>query len=155
MVPPGREVLLVAKALDTRRPIAPDHLRAKLTIALRGLNKMEALMTNEQDDKMPERHRSFFAEINEGCLRRIDRAAVPILGIQNDKIVHDRLGGVVSDRPAPLYTFCCTRFAEIVEANIPSYVSMNRPGVQPLSLADAKFVSTEETVRDVSAICPL
>jgi hypothetical protein len=41
---------------------------------------------------------------------------------------------------------------EIVEANIPLYVSMNRPGVMPLPLGDAKFSSTEEVGRDVSAI---
>jgi hypothetical protein len=106
----------------------------------------------EEENHLPERHRQFFTDINEGCLRRVDRASVPLLGVQDEKIVHDRTGVLYRAGGHHFILSASHSLQKIVEHNIPLYVSMNRPGVMPIGLGPAKFSSTEEIGRDVSAI---
>jgi hypothetical protein len=109
-------------------------------------------MSTEDEDKVPSRHHEFFKTINEGCLRRADRASVPLLGVQNDRIVHDRTGVLYKVGGHHFILSAAHDLQQIVEANIPLYVSMNRPGVMPFGLGPAKFTSTEEVGRDAAAI---
>ncbi len=110
------------------------------------------MSTPDDQNESSDRSRKFFAEINTGCVRRIDRASVPILGVQDDKIVHDRTGVLYRIAGHHFVLTAAHDLRPIVEANIPLYVSMNKPGVMPLPLGEAKFSSTEEVGRDVAAI---
>jgi hypothetical protein len=77
---------------------------------------------------------------------------VPLLGVQNEKIVHDRTGVLYRVGGHHFILSASHDLKQIVEHNIPLYVSMNRPGIMPFGLGPAKFSSTEEVGRDISAI---
>ena len=94
----------------------------------------------------------FFATINETCLQRIDRVSVPVLGVQNGEIQHDRTGILYRIADEHFVLTAAHDLHQIIKANIPLYLSMNKPGVIPLSLGKAKCHSTEEEGRDVAAI---
>jgi len=110
------------------------------------------MSNDEPKHELSDRSREFFKAIHETCLRRIDRASVPILGVQDDEIRHDRTGILYQVGGNHFVLTAAHSLQQIVKANIPLYLSINRPGVMPLPLADAKFCSTEEEGRDVAAI---
>jgi hypothetical protein len=82
---------------------------------------------------------------------KIGSVTVPILGIQNDRIVHDRSGILYQVGGHHFVLTAAHHLRTIVHENIPLYLSANKKGVEPVPLADARFVSTEED-RDVAAI---
>jgi hypothetical protein len=49
-------------------------------------------MTTPKNAQRPrsEKGRQFLDSVNADCMPKIDSVTVPILGIQNDRIVHDR-----------------------------------------------------------------
>lgn len=108
--------------------------------------------TDDSKPTLSERSREFFASINETCLPRIDRATVPILAVQNDEIVHGYTGVLYRIADHHFVLTAAHKLRQIVEANIPLYLSMNKRGVLPIPLAEARFHSTEEEGRDVAAI---
>lgn len=108
--------------------------------------------TREDQPILSDKEREFFVTIDKTCLPRIDRASVPILGIQGDKIVHDRTGVLYRIGGNHFVLTAAHKLQRIVESSIPLYLSMNKANVMPLPLADAKFCSTEEEGRDVAAI---
>ena len=109
---------------------------------------------NKSDEPQPLAPRSaaFFAEIHDDCLPRIDRATVSTIGIQDDEIRHDRTGVLYEIAGQHFILTAAHDMRGIVSHNIPLYVAVNAPDVLPLPLADARFHSTEEDDRDVSAI---
>ena len=110
------------------------------------------MSTDESTATLSERSRRFFETINQSCLRRIDRVSVPILGVQDDQIRHDRTGVLYRVANDHFILTAAHSLQKIVEANIPLYVSMNKPGVTPVPLCDARFHWTEDVVRDFAAI---
>jgi len=108
------------------------------------IEKPQHILSNQSGD--------FFATINETCLRRIDRASVPVLGVQENEIRHDRTGILYRIADEHFVLTAAHKLHQIIEANIPLYLSMNKPGVMPLFLGKAKFHSTEDEGRDVAAI---
>ena len=112
----------------------------------------DALQTDGNYSEITERSRKFFDETNKSCLPQIDRFSVPILAVQDDRILHNRTGVLYRIANDYFVLTASHKLPETVNANIPLYLSMNKPGVVPIPLADAKFHSTEEVGRDVSAI---
>jgi hypothetical protein len=110
------------------------------------------MSTGDSQGNLSERSRAFFATIIESCLRRIDRVLVPILGVQDDQIRHDRTGVLYRIADDHFVLTAAHDLQEIVKANIPLHLSMNQPGVMPVSLGEARFHSTEQVGRDVTAI---
>lgn len=104
------------------------------------------------NDDSSERLRSAFSAIETGCVGRIDRASVPILAVQDDRIRHGYTGVLYRIGDDHFVITAAHHLRSIVEAEVPLYLSMNRPGVMPLPLADARFHSTEEEDRDITAI---
>ncbi len=98
------------------------------------------------------RGREFLASLHSSCLSRINRTTVPILGIQDDKIVHDRTGILYRIGGHDFVLTAAHDMRQIVGLNIPLYLSANTPGIDLLPLAEARFFSTEEDCRDVAAI---
>ena len=101
---------------------------------------------------MPNQVHKLFATINETCVTRIDRASVPVLGVQDNEILHDRTGILYRIADEHFVLTAAHYLHQIVKANIPLYLSMNKPGVLPLYLGKAKCYSTEDEGRDVAAI---
>ena len=110
------------------------------------------MSTEKPQRKLSDRSSEFFATINETCLRRIDRTSVPVLGVQDGEIRHDRTGILYRIADEHFVLTAAHDLRQIIEADIPLYLSMNKPGVIPLHLGKAKFHSTEEEGRDVAAI---
>lgn len=104
------------------------------------------------DNSLKPRSAKFFAEINDVCLPRIDRATVTTVGVQDDKVRHDRSGVLYRIGDEHFILTAAHQLKATVEWNIPLYVSVNRPDVMPIPLGDARFHSTEEDERDVAAI---
>jgi hypothetical protein len=101
---------------------------------------------------MSQRSQEFFSSVRELCLPRIYRATVPILGVQDDQIKHDRTGVLYRIAGEHFILTAAHDLRGIVEHNIGLYVSVNAPGILPFPLAEARFHSTEEVGRDVAAI---
>jgi hypothetical protein len=95
--------------------------------------------------------KDFFKTINETCLPKIDRVSVPILGIQDDEIKHDRSGVLYQIADEHFVLTAAHNLHQTVEAQIPLYLLMNKPSILPIPLK-AKFYSTEEDGRDISVI---
>ena len=102
--------------------------------------------------EISKRSQEFHAAINEHCLPRIERATVPILGVQNDKIVHDRTGVLYQVGTDHFVLTAAHDLREIVQQNIPLYLSANVKDVDPIPLTEARFISTETDDRDVGVI---
>lgn len=110
------------------------------------------MTSNNPQHALSERGRAFLANVEASCLHEIRKVTVPVFGIQDDTIKHDRT--------AVLYRIAGHHFAltashdlhAIVGHNIPLYLSMNMKGVDPLPLGEARFYGTEATDRDVAAI---
>jgi hypothetical protein len=107
---------------------------------------------NETPTELSPALREFFDSINSTYLPRIEKATVPILGVQNDRISHDRTGILYRIGGHHFVLTASHKLRQIVGNTIPLYLSLNTLGAEPLPLADARFHSTEEDGRDVAAI---
>src|SRR5262245_49090124 len=96
--------------------------------------------------------RDFLASTESNCLPRIEKATVPILGVQENHIRHDRTGVLYRIGDHHFILTAAHDLRQIVQANIPLYVSMNAKDCEPIPLPGAKIHSTEVDGRDVSAI---
>lgn len=101
---------------------------------------------------MSERAKAFHAALEKSCIPRIDRATVPIVAVQDDKILHERTGVLYQIGPHYFVLTAAHGLREIVRHNIPLYISVNHPSVLPIPLTGANFLSTEEEDRDLAAI---
>ena len=110
------------------------------------------MSTDESQKMLPDQIRELFGIINDTCLKTIDRTSVPILGIQDGEIRHDRTGILYKIADDHFIITASHDLHQIVKANIPLYLSMNKPGVMPVPLGKAKVHSTEDEGRDVAAI---
>lgn len=91
-------------------------------------------------------------EIAESCIPRIQLATVSVLGVMNDKIIHDRTGVLYKVGDHHFVLTAAHNLREIVQRNIPLYISVNTVNVPLLPLVDARFLSTETEERDMAAI---
>ena len=112
----------------------------------------DGMSTPESQEPLSDRSGEFFATIRKTCLPRIDRASVPILGVQENEIRHDRTGILYRIAGHHFVLTASHDLRQIVEANIPLHLSMNKPGIMPVPLGNAKFHSTEEEGRDIATI---
>jgi hypothetical protein len=112
-----------------------------------------AVPENTSQGVTSERARAFHAALTKACIPRIDRATVPIIGVQNDRIVHDRSGVLYRIGDKHFVLTAAHYLRSIVEHNIGLLISVNRADVAPLPLAEARFLSTEYPDGDVTSIC--
>jgi hypothetical protein len=96
--------------------------------------------------------RDFFASIESTCLPRIEKATVPLLGVQETQIRHDRTGVLYQIGDHHFILTAAHDLRAIVQSNIPLYVSMNAKDREPIPLPGAKVHSPEKDGRDVAAI---
>lgn len=99
-----------------------------------------------------EKGRQFLDSVKTACLPKINSVTVPILGIQNDRIVHDRSGVLYRVGGHHFVLTAAHGLREIVQEAIPLYLSGNKKGADLVPLADARFISTEDDDRDIAAI---
>ncbi len=131
----------------------PSKLKDDATFSsVADLDIGQIMQTNGSYSPISERSRKFFDETSKSCLPKIDRFSIPILGVQDDQIRHDRTGVLYRIANDYFVLTAAHDLPEIVNANIPLYLSVNKPGVMPIPLGEAKFHSTEKVGRDVSAI---
>ncbi len=108
--------------------------------------------TEKRKVEISKRSQEFHKAISELCLPRVERATVPILGVQNDRIVHDRTGVLYQSGTHHFVLTAAHDLLAIVQNNIPLYLSANLKDVEPIPLAAARFISTETNDRDVGVI---
>ena len=108
--------------------------------------------SKEQNQPMSQRSANFFAEIQKNVVPRIEKSTISIVGIQENKIIHDRTGVLYSIAGEHFVLTAAHTLQRTVSYNIPLFLSVNTPHVLPFSLEHAKFHSTEEEDRDVSVI---
>src|SRR5262245_45903353 len=96
--------------------------------------------------------RDFLASTESNCLPGIEKATVPILGVQENHIRHDRTGVLYRIGDHHFILTAAHDLRQIVQANIPLYVSMNAKDCVPDPVTGGKIRSTEVGARDVSAI---
>ena len=101
---------------------------------------------------MSSRVRDFHNALRASCIPRIDKATTPIIGVQDNRIVHDRSAVLYQIGGHSFALTAAHDLREIVEQNIGLYISVNHPHVLPLPLAEAKFMSTEVDERDLGVI---
>lgn len=111
-------------------------------------------MTDEREngDSLPSLVADLFRRIQTECIQRIEKYTIPILGVQNNSIVHDRTGVLyrIGDR---YFILTAAHYLEsYIQYAIPLYISLNSSTKLPLPLAKAVFHTTEEDGRDVAAI---
>lgn len=123
---------------------------------------MEELEERSPVDATPVRARDwgkgFSLRVEQRCIPTIEKATVALVGVQNDKFVHDRTG--------VLFRFAGHHFiltaahagdgtADLRAYNdhhIPWYVSLNVSSVLPISLNGVTIYLTETRGRDIAAI---
>src|SRR5260370_1101341 len=110
----------------------PDHPRSvKESLNKIGFDVKERRMTLSKNAQRPrsERGRQFLDSVNATCLPKIGSVTVPILGIQNDRIVHDR-SGILYQVGGHHFVLTASHYLRrIVQENIPLYLSVNQKGV--------------------------
>jgi hypothetical protein len=102
----------------------------------------------------------FFRRVSHDAVPSFDHARVAFYGVQNEKIVKDRTGVLLRIADAMFILTASHDLREIVQNNIPLYISWNERSGLPIPLHDSRFLTTEyesqlgerDVVRDVAAI---
>lgn len=108
--------------------------------------------TSPPNDRAPGFAAQFLAAVGSEILPQIDRATVPLVGIQDDEIRHDRTGVLYRIADHHFILTASHYLSGIIKHNIPLYISLNAENVMPVPLAEARFHGTEQEGRDVAAI---
>jgi hypothetical protein len=106
----------------------------------------------EKPAKVRKTAKEFHEAIGKSCIPRIERATVPILGVQHDIIVHDRTGVLYQCGDHHFVLTAAHDLKEIVQNKIPLYLAPNVQGAEILPLGDARFISTETDDRDIGIV---
>jgi hypothetical protein len=106
-----------------------------------------------RSDETPPLLAEYRRKLEEECIPLVERFTVPLYGLQNGQVVHDRTGVLYEIAGVSFVLTAAHDLQEIIGQQIPLFIPPFVDDADPLPLTDAAFFATEaEGGRDVAAI---